>query len=178
MTPMTTASARPYPDGIGPEHARPGAIGRRWLPVVVLAALLAVALSGALGGRPNPVVSRGSSTAALSFKAPQVLRSGEFFEMRATVRARRAIARPVVVVSADYLRDLTINSFIPAASEESFEDGMFTFEFAPLPAGGELEVKIDGQVNPPLVGLNRGRLELRDGQRTLVTLEPSLRVLP
>lgn len=173
------ASATPsYPDGIGPRHATPGAMGWRLLPVLALGALLLLALSGALGGQANPVITGRSTTADLAFKAPQVLRNGEFFEMRVTITARQPIARPVVAVSAAYLHDLTINSFIPAATEEGFADGMFVFEFEPLPAGQALEIKLDGQVNPPLVGVNEGLLQLRDGERTLVTLHPRLRVLP
>jgi hypothetical protein len=179
---MTTTSApdyaAAYPDGIGPENARHGAVGWRWLPLVVLGLVLALALSGALGGRPNPTISGQSQAAGFAFQAPQVLRNGEFFEMRITAHARRPIAKPVVAVSARFMQDLTINSFIPAASEEGFEKGMFTFTFEPLPAGESIEVKLDGQVNPALVGLNQGTLELRDDKQVLVTLHPHLRVLP
>lgn len=167
-----------FPDGIEPRHTRPGALGWRLLPVLALGALLLLALSGALGGRPNPVVTGRSAAADLAFKAPVILRNGEFFEMRVTARASQPIAKPVLAVSATYLHDLTINSFIPAASKEGYEDGMFVFEFEPLPAGKELQVKLDGQVNPPLVGVNAGALQLRDDKQVLVTLRPQLRVLP
>ena len=175
---MTTVPTPAFPDGIEPRHTRPGAMGWRFLPLLALGALLLLALSGALGGRPNPVVSARSPQADLAFKAPRILRNGEFFEMRVTATARRPIASPVLAVSATYLHDLTINSFIPAASNEGFEDGMFVFEFEPLPAGESLEIKLDGQVNPPLVGVNAGTLQLRDGDRVLATLRPQLRVLP
>ncbi|MXO70806.1 hypothetical protein [Alteraurantiacibacter buctensis] len=175
---MTTLPDSAFPDGIEPRHTRPGAMGWRFLPLLLLGALLALALSGALGGRPNPVVTARSPAVDLAFKAPTILRNGEFFEMRVTATARRPIARPVLAVSATYLHDLTINSFIPAASKEGFEDGMFVFEFEPLPAGKALEIKLDGQVNPPLVGVNAGTLQLRDGDRALATLRSQLRVLP
>jgi hypothetical protein len=173
------AQASPYPDGIGPDHLVADiSFVRRWLPLGVLGAVLGLSLTGMLGGLPNPVIARSSSAAELAMKAPQVLRNGEFFEIRLTVEARETIARPVVAVSASYFRDLTINSQIPAPSEEGFADGFFTFEFSPLQTGDMLEIKIDGQVNPPLVGVNRGLVELRDDERVLTRLEPALRVLP
>jgi len=173
------AQVSPYPDGIGPDHLVKGPSPMRaWLPLAVLGAVLLVALSGVLGGQPNPVIAATSGSARLELKAPQVLRNGEFFELRIQSRAHQAIDRPVVAVSATYWRDLTINSMIPAPTEEGFADGYFTFEFAPLAAGEVLELKIDGQVNPPLVGVNRGVLELRDDTRVVARLNPALRVLP
>lgn len=171
--------AASYPDGIGPQNEVGSASGlRTWLPLIVLAGVLLLALSGALGGRPNPVIEAHTGGGALSLKAPHVLRNGEFFEMRVVMEARQDMAEPVLAVSAQYLRDLTINSMIPAPAEEGFADGYFTFTYAPLGPGESLEVKIDGQVNPPLVGRNSGAMEWRDGEQVLARLDPSLLVLP
>ena len=103
-----------YPDGIRQEHARPQSFLRRylgWLALVVLAAFLAVAFTGFLGGHPNPTRVAENARAELEVNVPHVMRSGEFFEMRFKVRAKGPIEKPVLAVSHSYLRDLTLNTF-------------------------------------------------------------------
>ena len=57
-------------------------------------------------------------------------------------------------------------------------DGEFRFEFAPLEAGSSLLVKIDGQINPDILGGNAGTVTFYDGQEALVTLPIRMEVLP
>ena len=47
---------------------------------------------------------------------------------------------------------------IPAATEESGEDGEFRFAFGPIRAGTTFDLKVDAQVNPDIVGGNEGAL--------------------
>ena len=92
--------------------------------------------------------------------------------------AQRAVVAQVLGVDAALWRDLTINSQVPAASDERFEDGQYRFAYPSMKAGDTLEIKIDGQTNPPLVGRLDGSLDLLDGQTRLAGTRLSIPVLP
>jgi hypothetical protein len=128
----------------------------------LFSALLATAMTGLLGGSPGPTTVISAPAATLAVKLVRPLRSGLFFETHIRVIARRHLAKPVIGVDAPSWRDLTINSHIPAASNEGFRDGQFRFEYPALNAGETLEIKIDGQTNPPLIGL-AGAITLLEG---------------
>ncbi|MCR5870338.1 MULTISPECIES: hypothetical protein [unclassified Sphingomonas] len=168
-----------YPDGIDPAHAEPrGGAWRRWIAVLLLAAIMLAALLGAFGGgKARPVIVE-SGAARLEIRTPRVIRNGEFFETHIRVTARAPVAKAVVAIDAGLWRDMTINTMIPAAGEESFKDGAFEFDFGPLKAGETLAIKIDGQINPPLLAGTRGRIALFDGERELATVPLAITVLP
>ena len=167
------------PDGISRHHidGRQGML-RGILPVVLLGGLLLAALLGAFGGTRNPTLGASGDGASLTIDAPRTLRSGMFFEIDIVVDARRAIAKPVVAISRSYLHDLTINTHLPEPEEMGFEDGRFTMTFPAMEPGDRLMVKIDGQVNPTLIGVNRGTIAIRDDRLELASRAVSLRVLP
>ena len=174
-------AALSFPDGIGEEHVRQKSGLRHrfaWLALLLLAALLLVALTGVLGGKPNPTLTADRERAELSVNTPHILRSGEFFEMRFRVRAKQPIAKPVLAVSHAYLRDLTLNTFKPSPAKETSDGTFYRMEFDALEAGEAFEVMIDGQVNPDLFGGTRGRIELLDGDTRLAAMPLELEVRP
>jgi hypothetical protein len=67
---------------------------------------------------------------------------------------------------------------IPAASDESSEDGEFRFTFAELGAGTPFLMKIDLQVNPDIVAGNEGSVILYDGEERLAATDVTIVVLP
>ena len=71
-----------------------------------------------------------------------------------------------------------LDSMIPAASEEETVDGEFRFHFGPLEPGDRLQYKLDGQLNPSLVGSIQGPIRLLDGDREIVRHDYRLTVLP
>ena len=73
---------------------------------------------------------------------------------------------------------MTINTMIPAASEESFKGGAYRFSYGALRAGETLVVKIDGQINPPLFAGTEGEIALFDGERRLGGMPLKIKVLP
>ena len=170
-----------FPDGIKSEHAKP-ASGLRYhaspLAVLILGGLIGAALTGALGGAPSETVVMEHPAATFEVRTPQPLRSGLFFETSIKVIARQDIAKPVLGVDATLWRDLTINSQVPAPSDESFKAGQYRFEYAPLKKGGVLQIKIDGQTNPPLVGRLMGAFTLYDDDVRLARAQLSIPVLP
>ncbi len=170
-----------FPDGIDASHASPvGGLRAHASPLafVFLGCLLAIAMTGQLGGAPAPVTLVRAPAADLEVKLARPLRSGLFFETHIRVVARRDIAKPVIGVDASLWRDLTINSQIPAAADESFADGQYRFAYPGLKAGDTLEIKIDGQTNPPLVGHLAGGITLLDGDASLATTHVLVPVLP
>lgn len=175
------ASNLRYPDGLADGHARAPQGFRKVAPVfslLVLCMLMALALSGVLAGGTTPVVRASFARADLAASIPERLRNGEFYEMRLTVTARQDIAKLRLAVTPTLWRDMTVNTMVPAAGEESFEDGAFTFDYGALRAGERFEIKIDGQINPPLTIGTRGTIALYDGDAQIGVLPVAIRVLP
>ena len=168
---------RHWPDGLEERHAAASA-KRHALPVglVVLSVVMAAALLG-LAGREETASATGGGV-RLEWHAPTVIRNGEFLEMRITLDATEEIARPVLGVDASIWEDLTVNTFIPAAVDESSEDGEFRFEFAAMSPGATLLIKVDAQINPDILGGNAGAVTVYDGAEELVSLPVQIEVLP
>lgn len=169
------------PDGISPAAALPQ---RGWrqqsglLPLLLLAALLALAVAGLFGGAPTDWRRVNTEAADLEIQVPRTLRSGMFFEFRIRITPRRPVDDLRLAVSPTLWRDLTINTHIPTAAEEAVENGEFHFAYGPAAAGETLEIKVDGQVNPALFAGTEGRLAAYDGDSQLAALPISIRVLP
>lgn len=173
--------ASDLPDGVRPEAARPERGWRRHaglLPLAILGALLALALAGLFGGTTTDWRRADTDAAALEVQVPRTLRSGLIFEFRVRITPRRPVQDLRLAVSQSLMRDLTINTDIPAASEEEAQDGEFRFAYGPAAAGETLEIKIDGQVNPSLFGGTEGRFAALDGDAELAALPLAIRVLP
>ena len=171
----------PFPDGLDDGHAaeRGGfQVHASLVSIVVLGALMALAMTGLLAGARTPPETVRAAAAELQVTMPRTLRNGEFFEMDVAVTARAPIADATIVLPPGLWRDMTINTMIPAASEEEFKDGAFRFRYGALKAGERLAVKIDGQINPPLTWGTRGAVTLYDGDRRLAELPVRIRVLP
>jgi hypothetical protein len=179
---MNDTTASSFPDGIAESHVDPatgtGRGRRRWLALILLSALMIAALLGLFGGGKTRPVLATSDTAALEVRTPRVIRNGEFFETQVRVTARAPIDKAVIAVDTTLWRDMTINAMIPAPSEESFKDGAFRFDYGPLKPGDTLDIKIDGQINPPLFAGTRGSVAVLDGERQLAAIPLDITVLP
>ena len=176
-----SASSCPFPDGLEEDCAARDNLLRRHaslFSLLLLGSLLALALLGLLGGARSPIAMAESDAARIVVKTPEVLRNGVFFETRITIEAKRDIAKPVLALPPALWRDLTINSMVPQATDEAYEDGRFTFTYPALKAGDRLEIKIDGQINPPLFAGTRGSVAVLDDTRPLVEVPVTMRVLP
>ena len=167
------------PDGIGEEHERPAVAWRRHaspLSLVVFASVVVLGLTGVLGHeRDWRAESNGTQ---LTVHGPEVIRNGEFLELRIQVSSAEPIGELVVGISAGLLEDLTVNTMIPAPAEEESADGEFRFTFAELEPSTEFLLKIDLQVNPDIVGGNEGAVTVYDGEQRLVETEIGITVLP
>jgi hypothetical protein len=170
-----------FPDGIGASHRQaqsPLAALLRWWLLLAIGLVLVAAFSGIFGGgRPSATTATGPE-ATLRVEAPAVVRNGETFEVRFSVEAHRAIARPVIGIAERYWREITINTTAPTPAVETFADGYLLFELEPIDSGGSARFKIDAQVNPARLGASEGFVAVRDGERILARAPISLTVLP
>ena len=174
-----SAKVGTLPDGIGEENIQPLAGWRRHaspLSLVVFGAVVALALTGWLG-HERTWRAEGSG-AALEVHAPEIIRNGEFLEIRIRVSAHSPITQLVVGVEESLWEDFTINTMIPAATDETSEDGEFRFTFAELRPGAVFLFKVDAQINPDILGGNDGAITIYDGEDRLSTVDVAIMVLP
>jgi len=168
------------PDGIAAEHYREARGVNAYVSAIGLVILLVVVLAALLGflGRPDRARSAGGPAADLEVFGPELIRNGEFFEMRFTVTAHEPMDEMALAIDASLWEDFTVNTMIPAPSEEEHDDGRFRFTFGPMQPGDVLLFKVDLQINPDFVGSNAGQVQVLDGDEALVALRYEVGVLP
>jgi hypothetical protein len=177
-SPDSRLRASATPDGIDPRrHIRAGRAATP-LAFAILGGLLAAGLIGLFGGDAPTVSSAGFGPANLSVRVPATLRNGEFFEMEVVIDSRAAIDDATVAFDRPLWRNITINTVMPAAVEESFEGGGYRMAFGPLDPGDRLVVKLDGQINPPMFKGTEGRVRLFDGDRPIGDVPIRIKVMP
>jgi hypothetical protein len=171
--------AQAFPDGIGEEHvsARNG-LRRHASPLslVVFGSVIVLGLTGLLG-HERDWRAEGDGV-RLTVHAPETTRNGEFMEMRITVEATSAVEDMAIGVDQALWEDMTVNTMIPAATEETSHNGEFRFAFGAIDAGSTFGLKVDLQVNPDIVGGNEGTLTVYDGDTAITTLDIGITVLP
>jgi len=178
MSTDTQRGPRP-PDGISDDNVRPVEGWRRHaspLALVVFGAVVLVALTGLLGHERDWRAEVDGTSVAVH--APEVIRNGEFFEMRITVETAEPIEELGVGVATGLWEDMTVNTMIPAATEEAGQDGEFRFSFGRLEGGSVFELKIDLQVNPDIVAGNEGDITVYDGEEAITQVSIGMAVLP
>jgi hypothetical protein len=175
------AGSLEFPDGIGNQHSEDqGRLARHASPlsILILGGLLLAAFLGAFGGGRARPLALDTGVARLTVTTPRTLRNGEFFETRIGVTAQADIADLVIAVRPELWRDMTINTMIPAASEETFKQDSYRFSYGPLKKGETLRMKIDGQINPPLFAGTKGEIAVLDGERPIGAIPFDIDVLP
>ena len=183
MSPETdrprTDAGDAVPDGLSEQHQRAPEGWRRAaspLALVLLTLLMIISLTGLAGVEETRIEDM--SVAIVTWHAPARIRNGEFFEMRLHVDAREAIDELVIGVDATLWEDFTINTFFPAAAEETSEQGELLFTFGPLEADGTFLMKVDAQINPDMLWRNEGTVTVYDGEQVLVEMPIVIEVLP
>jgi len=176
---MSTESAS-IPDGLTVADLKPRRAGLflGLVPITAFVALVGLAFTGLFGGGHARWQQAEGQGARIAVRMPATMRNGIYFEMRIDVTARRDIDELVIEVPERLWRDMTINAQVPQAREEKFRDGAFRFQYGKLKAGETMTVKVDGQVNPPLVGRSVGAIRALDGDAVLAALPLSIEVLP
>jgi hypothetical protein len=142
------------------------------LPLVTVLALLNL-----FGQRPQ-TAEVGADAATLKLVAPTRVRSGLLYEARFRVTAKRELRRATLVLDSGWLESMTMNTVEPSPVNEGSDDGRLTFELGHIPAGRSHLLFLQFQVNPTNVGHRSQRVELRDGDKTLLELDRSITVFP
>lgn len=169
----------PPPGGINESHERPMRGWRRHanpLSILIFGAVVLLGMSGALGHERDWEAAQGA--VELRIHAPEVIRNGEFLEMRVRVTSEAPIDELTLGIEASLWEDFTVNTMIPAATEESSDNGELLFTFSELAPGTEFLWKVDLQVNPDIVLGNSGRVTVYDGSDPLVSTDVTIDVLP
>ena len=167
------------PDGIGEEHIRPVSGWRRHaspLALVVFGVVIVLGLTGLLGREAEWRAE--TNGVRLDVHTSEIIRNGEFFEMRVTIETDEPLTELVIGVDEGLWEDMTVNTMIPGATDEASEDGEFLFTFAELEPGTPFLLKVDLQVNPDIVVGNEGAVSVYDGAEQLATTDVSITVLP
>ena len=172
-------TASPPPDGICPDDQKAATSHHAsTVSLLLLGGIIALGLSGWLGGGPGTPRQIEGDSARLTLDVPTVVRSGDVFETRVHLVAKRSIERLVVAVEPGLWRNVTNNATLPTSGDESYERGLIRYAFGSVAAGADFRFQIDHQVNPGLYGVNRGRLYVLDGEQPLVEVPLALTVLP
>ena len=177
---MSNPDLRPsYPDGIEEDHARPVSGLRHHASPLGLVAFGSVVILAAFGllGRERTWSAEGGG-ARLTVHTSEIIRNGEFFELRIGVEALEPIGELVVGVEDDLWEDMTVNTILPGPADEENLRGETRFSFAELGAGESQLLKLDLQVNPDILGANEGTVTVYDGADALASTDLSITVLP
>ena len=151
---------------------------RTWIPVLVVSAIVALALTGVAGGGAAPRLSVAGNGARLETEIPDRLRSGLIFESRIAVVADRPLSDVTIGISPEVWRQITVNTVSPEPESEGFKDGEFRLHFGPLKAGERIEVRLEAQVNPGRWGVAEGMISIRDDETLLVSRPQQMWVFP
>ena len=166
------------PDGIPPDAARPHERRANPAPLILLAVLMILGLAGALGGHPPSRHQVETADVVFHVLSPDRLRNGMVFETLVEIEAKKPVRQLVVSISDGLWQDMTINTMIPAAETEEYRGGFHRFSFSGLQSGEVFRFKVDGQINPPLLGQVRGTVAAWDGSRKLAAINLRTKVLP
>jgi hypothetical protein len=175
-----SAAARP-PDCISLEAHRDAdhliERGARWTLLAVLTILAVLALANVFGQRHVVLVAR-SEAATLRLSAPGALRSGLLYQGKFQVDARQRLRRPTLVLAPGWWDAMSVNSIEPQPTRSWSRDGSVFLEFDPLGPGRSFTVYLYQQANPTTAGRRDQSVELRDGERTIASIDHSVKVFP
>jgi hypothetical protein len=151
-----------------------------WLRRGALLALLgftAAGLANIFGQRASETTAV-APAATLTVEAPGALRGGLVWQGLFRVVALRRLEKPALVFDPGWFDGMTLNSIEPDAAEQSSRGGRSVFTFDPLPAGEQLVVRLQFQVNPTALGRRSQTVALEDGDELLVDVVRSVFVYP
>jgi hypothetical protein len=152
----------------------------RWLPragIVLLAAFLGVGLANVFGQRVQTTSVR-SAVADLELKAPSAVRSGLVYEVQFTVTAHTALEEPTLVLESGWFDGFTVNTMSPDTKDWTQRDGHHVLAYDAVPAGTELVVRLQYQVNPTTMGTREQDVALEDNGEMILALDHDTTVFP
>jgi hypothetical protein len=119
--------------------------------LLVLALIPILALVNLFGQRPRTGTAS-NAAAELEVYAPTHLRGGLLYMGRFTIVARQTLHKPALVLSPGWVEGMQVNTVTPAPTTEDTRGGKLVYRYDTIPAGEELVVYAQFQVNPTNVG--------------------------
>jgi hypothetical protein len=130
--------------------------------LVLLGLVPLLALFNLFGQRPS-THSASAPAAKLELYAPTSVRGGLIYMARFTIHARADLKEATLVLDRGWAESFTINTIEPSPVGEASQDGRLSFDL---------------QVNPTNVGTHSQDVDLKDGDRQILTLDRSMKVFP
>jgi hypothetical protein len=149
---------------------------RRGLLALVALFVLAALLN--TFGQRSSRASASSPAASMTVSSPTRLRGGLIYQVRFEIEAKQRLEQPKLVLGRGWFDGLTLNTTVPEPANELTRDGRVVLVYDALPAGAELVVWLQFQVNPTKVGSATQTVELDDGDTPVLALERSLKIFP
>jgi hypothetical protein len=152
----------------------------QWLTRVGIALFAAFLVVGLLNvfGQKVETASATAPAADLEVEAPSAVRSGLIYEVQFTVAAHRRLEEPTLVLDSGWFDGFTINTMSPDTKDWVMRDGQNILSYDPVPAGTELVVRLQYQVNPTTFGNREQGVALEDGGTPILTLDHETTVFP
>ena len=158
------------------EGRRNGIQARRAL-LAVLTAFLVAGLLNVFGQRPTTTTITAQS-ASLELSAPSHLRGGLLYGAIFTIRARRTLQHPALVLSPAWAAMQQINTMEPSPVNETSRDGEITLLLGKIHAGSTHKLFMQFQVDPTSVGRRAADVSLYDGRTRLIHIDRTITVYP
>jgi hypothetical protein len=159
-------------------QGRASGIWWRRASLVVLAAIPALAVLNVFGQQPRTLTAA-SPEAQLSLHAPDRLRGGLLFSARFTIFAHENVKDARLVLDQGWAEEMAINTIEPSPVGEASANGRLSFDLGHIPKGQAHVLNMQFQVNPTNVVWHRKQnVELKDGDRTLLTIHRTINVFP
>lgn len=160
---------------MSPSHRRPL---RDVLAAVIIGGPIGAALFGLLGGNDAATATVRAPAAQVSVTAPQVLRSGNWFEVEVEVAPSADVPDLTIAIDRALWRRLSVDTMVPDAESAESLDGRYRYHFGPVKRGETFVLKIDGQIQPDGMRRLQGRVTAGDGERPLADVPIGITVLP
>jgi hypothetical protein len=145
--------------------------------MLLLAVFLGLGLANVFGQRVGTTFVE-AAAADLEVKAPSAVRSGLIYEVQFTVTAHTALEEPTLVLDSGWFDGFTINTMSPDTKDWTQRDGSQVLSYDAVPAGTELVVRMQYQVNPTTMGTRDQDVVLADGDTPILTLDHEATVFP
>jgi hypothetical protein len=146
--------------------------------IVLLAAPVVLALSGALGQRTSTLRAAGGGGAQLQVDVPDTLRAGLLWRGRIIVRAQLDIKLPRIILGDGWVESMQLNTLEPAPESEAARGSRVVLSYPEIKAGEELHVYLQLQANPTSLGAQDMSVEIDDETAPLARIAHTTRVLP
>lgn len=157
--------------------------GRKWhvsvrrVLLVLLALVPVVALLNVFGQRPTTGTAS-SAAADLEVHAPEHLRGGLLYMGRFTIHARQTLRKPALVLDPGWVEGTQVNTVTPAPETEESRDGRLVYHYDTIPAGEDVVIYAQFQVNPTNVGRRSQSVRLDALGMPSVVVDRTVTILP